>query len=137
MQVIEQPCMIEQLQITQHLEYQEAQLRIQLRTGELMMTSLKESSQENSERQALISERQLAISLQSEMGQASSAWKTEVLRFTKEVAEQNTKRRVGENRLLATLNATIISAVAARRRQTVGANSVDFSCFVANVISYR
>ena len=65
---------------TQHMENQEAQLRIQFQTEELMMTSLKESSQRNSEndRQAVISAQQLAISLQSEMSQASSActsWK--------------------------------------------------------------
>ena len=70
--------------ITQHWEYQEAQ------TEELMMTSLKDSFQETSEseRQAAISAQQSAISLQSEMSQATTAcdsWKTKAIKLTKEV----------------------------------------------------
>ena len=59
---------VQQERITRHLEYQEAQWRIPLQTEELMMTSLKESFQENSgsERQAVIIAQQLALSLQSE-----------------------------------------------------------------------
>ena len=40
---------VQQKQITQHLENPEAQMRSWLRTEELMMTSVKESFQENSE----------------------------------------------------------------------------------------
>ena len=70
-----------------NLEHQEAQLRVQLQTEEVMMTSLKESFQENSEseRQAVISAQQSASSLQSEMSQATTACdskETEVTRFT-------------------------------------------------------
>ena len=36
---------VQQQRITQNLEYQEAQLRGQLQTGEVMVTSLKESFQ--------------------------------------------------------------------------------------------
>ena len=88
----------QQVQITQHLEYQEAQcLRIQLQTGELMMTSLKESFQETSEseRQAVISAQPLAISRRH--CRFVILEKNEVLRFTKEVADQSTKRIVAEN----------------------------------------
>ena len=67
-----------------------------------MMTSPEESFQEtlHSERQAVISPRQLAISLQREMLWATTpcdSWETEVIRLTKEVAEQNTKRRACGN----------------------------------------
>ena len=75
-------------------------MRIQLQTEELMMTSLKESVQENfgSVSQADIFAHQLASSLQSEMPQATTACnsrKIEVLRLTQEVAEQSTKRKAG------------------------------------------
>ena len=68
-------------QIPQHLEVHEAQLRIQLRTEDLMMTSLKESFQETSEgeRQVVVNAQKLAIALQCEISQQSAAcafWKT-------------------------------------------------------------
>ena len=47
---------VQQKHITQQLEYQEVQLRLQLQTEELMMTSLKESFQESFQE----SERQLS-----------------------------------------------------------------------------
>ena len=86
MYVIEEPHMIErfqQEQITQHVEFREAQLRIQLQTEELMITSLIENFQENteSERRAVISAQQCAISIQSETSKESSAgnsWKTDL-----------------------------------------------------------
>ena len=91
---------VQQEQITQHLEYQEAQLKKQLQTEDIMMASPEESFQENSEseRQAAISAQQVASSLQRDMSQASSdclSWKDGVWRLTKEVAEQSTKRTAG------------------------------------------
>ena len=64
------------------------------------MTSLKASFQENSEseRQGVIIAWQSASSLQRKMLQATTActsWKSEVLKLTKEVAEQSTKRIAG------------------------------------------
>ena len=82
----------------QNLEYQEAQLRVQLQTEELMMTFLKGRLQETSEseRQAVISAQQQAIALQSGIWQAMTAfgcWETEVMRLTRGVGEQS--RRAG------------------------------------------
>ena len=73
------------------------QLCIQLQTEELMRTSLKESFQETSESdwQAIVSAEELAISLQNEMSQATTACdslKTKVIRLIKEVVEQSAKR---------------------------------------------
>ena len=77
---------VQQERICTKLGIPGAHLRVQLQTEELMMTSLKESFQGNSEseRQAVISAQQFAISLQSEMSQATSAcdsWKPEVIRL--------------------------------------------------------
>ena len=79
----------------QNLEHKEAQLRVQLQTGEVMMTSMTESFQETleSERQAVSSPQELAIALRSEMSheiKACVSWKKEVIRVAKDVAEQST-----------------------------------------------
>ena len=54
---------VQQERRTQNLEYQEAQLRVQVRIEELMMTSLEESFSEPSEsdRQAVISDLQCVL----------------------------------------------------------------------------
>ena len=69
---------VEREQVSQcfrNLEHKEAQLRAQLQTEQLMMTSMMESFQETSERerQAAISAQVLAAVLRSEMSQETTA----------------------------------------------------------------
>ena len=78
----------------------ETQLRVQLQTEELMMTSVKEAFQQTSEseRKAVLSAQELAIAPRREMSKKSTACisrKTKMTRLTKQVAEQSTKSIAG------------------------------------------
>ena len=84
------------------MKYQEAQLRVQLQTEELMMMFLSSKETSESERKAVLSAQELATALRSERSQESTAWiswKTQVKRDTKELAEQGTKQVAGGNSL--------------------------------------
>ena len=92
------------------MEHKEAQLRVQLQPEELIMKLVKESFQETSEseRQSVISAQELAAALRSCMSQETTAcnsWKSEVIRLTREVAEESTKR-MNRRKLLALLSSS-------------------------------
>ena len=87
--------------VSQNLEHKEAQLRGELQTEELLMTSMMESFQETSkgERQAVISAQELAAGLQMKCHREQQPFfvEDEVKRLVKEVAEQSAKRTPGRN----------------------------------------
>ena len=80
--------------MSENLRHQETQPRVQLHTEGLMIPSIQESFQETSEseRQTVVSAQELAIALRSAGIHSLCLLENEVMRLTKEVAEQSTKK---------------------------------------------
>ena len=80
--------------ISQNLRHQETQPRIKLYTEGLVIPSIWKSFRETSEseRQTVVSARESATALRSAGNHSLCLLKNEVMRLTKEVAEQSTKK---------------------------------------------